>query len=200
MPSLFRVRYREGELEIEVESSDREYVDAKLDELIERGQQETAGSSKPSDPRSEASGKKKPRRPAEKRKAKITPSDESHRPRSEEMLLGLVNYIKGVEEFTNLEKQILNKRAVLPRILMCLYYAKQHFEDPYMTTGELETVTDQLGVKIDRSNVNRKIKQELKYFTADAVRKRGAIVGYKLNRAGEARLEELLTTDDPEIS
>ena len=75
---------------------------------------------------------------------------------------------------------------------MCMYYAAEQFSDPYLTTGEMEAVTDQLGVRIDSSNAAKVLKKNSTYVTTDTMRKPGTIVGYKLNRSGVKHFENLL--------
>lgn len=140
--------------------------------------------------------KRKPRprqsRKAAQRKRASTPSS-GRVARSDDELLGLVHHIQAIDESTDLGEKVLSQRAQLPRILMCVYYAaKCYADDPYLTTGEIETVTDQLGVRIDSSNASKVLKNYTTYVTADAMRKPGAIVGYKLNRNGISYFENLL--------
>lgn len=139
------------------------------------------------------------RRPRPRPSRKTTPPKRTPTPsggrsaRSDEELLELVHHIQELDESIDLAGRVLSKRAQLPRILMCMYYAAKRFTDPYLTTGEIETVTDQLGIRIDSSNAGKVLKKNSTYVTTDAMRKPGAIVGYKLNRSGIGHFENLLS-------
>lgn len=77
--------------------------------------------------------------------------------------------------------------------MMALFFAQRYKSGTCLSTGEIETVTDQLGVRIKATNVASTIKSNLRYFTGTAVRKRGTRVPYKLNRTGTTAFEKLLT-------
>lgn len=102
-----------------------------------------------------------------------------------------VSAINDDDDHDKIEENILNKSGQLPRIIMCLYFAKNVFGSP-LTTGDIQTITDQLGIKIGSANAANTIKGNLKYFTADAVRKKGAVIKYKLNRKGNEAYNKIL--------
>ena len=184
MPEHYRVRLRRGDHEVEVESSDKSYVDSKLDDLLSR----ITGATSTPESRSDEEGLKQERETSRTQRAKA----DGRTSRSDNELIGLVHYIQGHEEFDRLAETILSGRSQLPRILMCLYYGSEHFADPHLTTGELEAVTNQLGVRILKSNIAKVLKKNPTYTTSDAMRKRGAIVGYKINRNGQNHFRGLL--------
>jgi hypothetical protein len=140
---------------------------------------------KPTEPSSpKVLHKPKPRKPKPK-----TNQNESE---SKIDISGLVNFIKEQDEFPIIEQKILDKKDRMPKILMSFYYASNFFETPYLTTGNVETITDQFGAKIKTSNISTTIKGNLKYFSQDQVRKKGALLKYKLNRTGVQEFEKLL--------
>ena len=181
MSDLYRVRYRYGDLEVEVESTDKKYVDDKLDSLVKL---------KPSTP---PPSPKKPKKPP---KAKPNQSSSSQTVKSGEEptvdIMGLIGFIKDSDEYPQIEEKVLNKKGQLPRIMMVLYFNNDFSDDAHLTTGQIETITDQLGVRIQSQNGGKVIKRYQKYFTAKAVRKMGAIVPYKLNRQGLRAFEGYL--------
>ena len=130
MSAQYRVRVRQGDFEVEVESSDESYVERKLNELLA----DVRSKAQLTKPRPKSSGK----RPVEGQ-AKALPGGRTSRPAEE--LLGLVQYIQQRDEFRTVSDRILSQRSQLPRILMCLFYAERHYDDPYLTTGEIEDVT-----------------------------------------------------------
>ena len=167
MTNNYRVRYRNGDLEIEVESADKAYVDSKLSELLEKDV-----------------------KPAIKTKTKtksIKPKTRKPVNNEEENSVDvptLVDAINESDKHENIEKNILNKPSQINRIILCLYYASEVLDPPCLTTGDIEKITNQLGVKLSSQNAAKTIKANQKYFTADQVRKVGAIIKYKLNRKG----------------
>ena len=62
-----------------------------------------------------------------------------------------------------------------------------------LTSGDIERITDQLGVKIAGSNASNVLSGRAKsYVSGDAVRKRGGTVRYRLNRRGIQYFENVL--------
>ena len=184
MPEHYRVRLRRGDHEVEVESSDKSYVDRKLDDLLPR----VTGATSTPESRSGGEVSNQKRKASRKQRAKA----DGRTSRSDDELMGLVHYIQGHDEFNRLAETILSGRSQLPRILMCLYYGSEHFADPHLTTGELEAVTNQLGARIQKSNIAKVLKKHPTYITSDAMRKKGTIVGYKINRNGQDHFRGLL--------
>ena len=187
MTEQYRVRFRRGDFEVEVESSDKAFVDEKLAELVAP---KPDGNPTPTLEVSEKP-KKKTSKPAGQHKQS---SGRTSRP--DEELVGLVHHIQDHKDFDKLDKAILSKPGQLPRILMCLYYGAEHFDDPHFTTGEVEAVTNQFGVRILKANVGKKLKQHPTYVTMDSIRKQGTIIGYKINRNGSTYFQSLLKHED----
>ncbi|MCJ7553668.1 MAG: hypothetical protein MUO34_07265 [Ignavibacteriaceae bacterium] len=180
MSELHRIKIKRGEVEIEIESTEKNYLNSKLNELLEYnfGKEKVKDHtppSKPATPRSHKSSKKK----------------ESKEKKEEQLdISGLVNHIKEQDEYKHIEKNVLDKRDRLPKILMCFYYAEKYLDTPYLTTGNVELITDQFSAKVKTSNVSTTIKDNLKYFSQDQVRKQGALIRYKLNRTGTQEFEK----------
>lgn len=175
--SNYRVKYKKGDLEIEVESTDKNYVDGKVAELL-------------------AADKVAPKKVAAKRPRRkaTTKSDSSDSPQDAAGVdvPAIVEAINDSDEHDDIDKNILSKSAQLPRIIMCLHFAESVLDSPNLTSGDIQTITDQLSVKIKSQNAGTTIKKNQKYFTADSVRKRGAIIKHKLNRKGKAAYNTLL--------
>ena len=179
--SKYRVRYKKGDFEVEIESSEKEYVDSKLTELLDS----TLDAKAPKDVK-----KKK----ASKRKPKISREDQESKSESDDNvdILSLVEAINGSEDRDSIETNILEKSNALNRIILCLKFAELIQDSPYLSTGHIQAITDQLNVKITSQNAGTKIKANQKYFAADGVRKTGAQIKYKLNRKGLTAYESIL--------
>ena len=171
MAGTYRVRYKNGDLEIEVESSDKTYVDSKLTELLDKNNVSPL----------KVTPKVKPKRAAKKSQSKDAGSKKEE---SAVDIPALVEAINESDDHEGIEKHILNTSDQLNRIILCLHFAHEHLDSAYLTTGDIEKITNQLGVKITSQNASGKITSNQKYFTADQVRKVGAIIRYKLNRKG----------------
>ena len=180
MGTNYRVRLKKGEQEIEIESTDKDYVDSKLNELLPKFPQITDKSA------TSKSIKKK----TDKTKMKKDPPVDS-----ELDVNALVEHIHESENYSDVEKNIINKRDMLPKIMMCMYFAKDLLDPPHLTTGQVEAITDQMGIRIAMSNVGHKIRKNLKYFSKG--NKKGATVPYKLNLPGENAFKECMKGEEP---
>lgn len=178
MGNTFRVRYRSGDFEIEVESSEKAYVDSKLEEFLKDTKKKTSDQIKP---------KVKKNQPRQKN---VSPKSEGQKEGID--VMGLVAHIKDSDDYDELQKNIIDKRDMLPRIIMCLKYAADFLDSPHLTTGQIEQLTDQLGIKMQMANVGKCIMKNQRYFTGKKVRKPGVGVPYKLNRQGEKAFEKFL--------
>jgi hypothetical protein len=112
-------------------------------------------------------------------------------------ILAIVNKIKDCEEADKIGTRILDKSAVAGRILLPFYFCYTHFPEQRLTTGDVEKITNELGVKVKTSNVSSAIANSLhKYLEGSSTRKQGKAVSYKLNRKGAKYFESLLVTDE----
>jgi hypothetical protein len=178
MANNYRIKYKTGDFEIEVESSDKSFVESKLKELI--GEDRVANV-----------------KPGKSVAKKITPIKrvESGQDNSNEDGIDIneiVNSINDSDKHSAIEQKILKKSNRLNRILLILYFTNKIYGSVAITTGEIEKITDQLGIKISSANVASAIKVDLKYFAADSVRKKGAIVRYKINKKGIDEFEKII--------
>ncbi len=188
MSENYRIRLKIKDYEVEVESSNKEYVETKINELINSElpkyiqKVQTYKSGQGVQPRTD--------RDKQKPTAKSKDIEEK-----EIDIPSFITSIKNHDKYPIIEEKILNKKDQLPRIMMCLYFAKDSFGTPYLTTGQIETILDQFGTKIKSTNISNKIRNNLKFFDADKVRKKGAIMKYKLNRHGIIEFEKYLTPE-----
>jgi hypothetical protein len=90
-------------------------------------------------------------------------------------IVEIVNKIKDSDNYNKLETNVLDETQNLPRILMCMHYANEYKEGIYLTTGQVEAITDQLGVKITKSNAGSNIKSNQKYFNNRNARMKGRV-------------------------
>ncbi|HFD31767.1 MAG TPA: hypothetical protein ENJ28_03500 [Gammaproteobacteria bacterium] len=177
--SNYRIRYRKGDFELEVESTEKQYVDSKFKELLN------------AKPDSAAQAPKK--KTARKKPASNSKQNDSKQGGSGQIdIPAVIEAINDSDDHEAIDENILSKSGQLPRIIMCLKFAESTLDSPYLTTGHIQTITDQLGIKIKSQNAATTIKSNQKYFTADAVRKAGTIIKYKLNRKGLTAYNNLL--------
>ena len=175
MAGNYRIYYHKGDLEIEIESTDKDYVDQKLEKLLPTTQITTE--------------KQKSRQVTSRKRKESTSAEETETVKID--VACVVARIHDADNFTEIEKNILDKSAQLPRILLVCKFAHEYGHD-YITTGDIEALTDELGIKIASTNASNCIADNRKYFTAKSARKKGAVVLYKLNRQGEQALEKYL--------
>jgi hypothetical protein len=107
----------------------------------------------------------------------------------------IVAIIKDCDEAEVIETRVLDRKDVLNRVLLPLYVVNRHVGGTMgLTSGDIEKVTEQLGVKVNISGASTMLSGRAKsYVTGDAVRKKGGTVRYKLNRRGVQYFEEVLS-------
>jgi len=106
-------------------------------------------------------------------------------------LVKVANFITDNEDYNSIDTNILKKTDQLSRIMMCLYYSHKIGCD-YLSTGQIEKITDQLGIKILMTNATKALTKNKGFFSTNKARKKGAKIGYKLNKKGTERFEEIL--------
>jgi hypothetical protein len=182
MSNNYRVHYKRGDLEIEVEATDKNYVDQMLHKLV-------TSSPEPPEPPKKRNGKgrhkdqlREERQPAQGQTEQDTSVNVTE----------VVARINDSDDYGQIENNILNKSRVLPRVLLAFHFAHENGSD-FITTGDVEAITDQLRIKIAKQNVSHCISENTKYFTAAKVIRQGAKVPYKLNRQGISAFQKCLT-------
>lgn len=121
-------------------------------------------------------------------------SDESSASPKDINLTSIINTINDCEEAETIEKRVLDNPDVVNRVLLCLYINEKYFgSKPPMTTGEISTVLQQLGVPVSTANVSSTISRKAKnYVMYDGVRKKGTVTRYAINRRGTQYFENLI--------
>jgi hypothetical protein len=179
MKEIYRVRYKRGDVEIDIESSDKDYIDNKLAEVqsftpsVANETVKSRGRRKKSSPQGAQSGH----------------ADHV----SDSVLAQIIASINDAENYDEIAKKVLDRSDRTARILLCYYFAERHPTKPALTTTDVERITSQLGVKIAQPNVAKVIRQGAgKYLTADRVRRKGIPVLYQINRRGIAAFERVV--------
>jgi hypothetical protein len=83
---------------------------------------------------------------------------------------------------------------MLNKVLMCLWTVHRYV-NPNMglTSGDIEKITDQLGVRISTPNASKTLSGRANPFVSgDTVRRKGSAVHYKLNRRGVQAFEAVI--------
>lgn len=189
MAENYRIKYKKGDFEIEVESSDKTFVEKKLNDLI-----------------SDQSSKSTPKysKKVGTSESKITPKtsnmeetenvSENNNENGEIDVVNIVNAIHDSDKYDIIDSKILKKSNQLNRILMVFYFVHQVYgNNKSINSGNIEAITDQLGVRIQQPNVSKKIKANSKFFAGDSVRKKGSVVNYKINRKGLDEFEKIIS-------
>lgn len=112
-------------------------------------------------------------------------------------ILSIVNKIKNCDESDLIEKEILDKIFQPGRIILPFYICYKYFSNRGLTTGDIEKITAELGVKVQTPNVSKNISESLhKYLEGNSTRMKGKPVLYKLNRKGVKYFESLLSLNE----
>ncbi|MCD4670164.1 MAG: hypothetical protein K8S14_06940 [Actinomycetia bacterium] len=110
-----------------------------------------------------------------------------------DITLLIVNKMKDCDEFEEIEKEVLDKSSIPRRVLLPFYICYKYFPQQGLTTGTVEKITKELGVRVRTPNVSKAITNSLlKYLAGDSSRKKGRAVVYKLNRKGAKYFESIL--------
>jgi len=182
MANIYRVRYKKGDIELDIESSDKEYVDRKLAEL--RGVEATAN---------RVNNRERSRRKGKTREPDTSGSNGNAKV-PDSVMADIVASVNEAANYDDIGKYVLDRPNRTARILMCYYFAHKHSTDPALTSTHVERITKQLGIGIAAPNVAKVIRKGAsKYLMADRVRKRGFAVHYKINRRGIAAFEKIVS-------
>lgn len=113
---------------------------------------------------------------------------------TKDMVLQIANKVSDCDETEKINKEILDKSKPGPeeKILLCLYIAFKYFGNGWLTTGQIEKITSELGVKIDHGNASNKMKELRKFVESGSARAPGQPTPYRLNRNGIKRFEEII--------
>ena len=182
MADNYRIKYKAGDFEVEIESTDKSFVETKLNELIKEA----------SIPKTKAPKKTTTRKgsPSTPKASRNTDNDESSVD-----IMTIVNTINETDYHDQIEEKILKKVNQLNRILLVFYFVhKLYSSSTTITTGDIEKITDQLGVKIKYQNVAKNIKKNAKFFAADTVRKKGTATKYKINKKGIDEYDQIISS------
>lgn len=182
MSENYRVRYKSGEFEIEVESNEKNFVDSKLKELL---QTTLTVESKPSTT---------PKKKQTNNVSRKSPAGENQNEENGLDILQIVNAINESDDNSKIDEQILQKSSQLNRVLLVLYFVLEEYDNStFCSTSEVDKITDQLGVRMKAPNVAGQFKTNSKYFAASGVRTKGAQIKYKLNRKGISEYERIIS-------
>ncbi len=136
-----------------------------------------------------------PARGAQRVERTPPPADEADTSSDEEPdIARIAGLIKECDEAELIDAKVLGRRDVLNRLLMCFWVVHKYVNSMMgLTSGDIERITDQLGVKVAVSNASTMLGEKARpYVTGDTVRKQGAPVRYRLNRRGVQAFEDVL--------
>ncbi|NQT34509.1 hypothetical protein HQ587_04905 [bacterium] len=180
MEQIFRIRYKKGDLEIEVESTDKTFVNSKIEELLKSQptiSDKGVSSVKPSK--------------TKKSSRKLSPSVNNITKSFNVNLF--VDRLQESEKWSSIDKRVLSKNAMVPRIMMCLYFANTFTDSEYLTSKNIDDITNVVGVKILAGNVSSTIKKKRVYFLIEG---KGHNTKYKLSRAGTKEFEKIISGEE----
>lgn len=219
MSELYRFKFRSDFFEIELESTDSDFIDKKMMQLIElsmrpledaprllssgftsSAQKEAPSAEEPVSeeaPVEEAETEtpapvEKKRRKRSKQKKRKAPSAAKPSGGSEIDPKAVAEQVKASDHYKTIRDEILKKSNQLNRILVSFYFAEQVYGRKGLTTGDVESITEALGAGIKSTNISSQLKKYGNYFNSRGERKRGSVVYYKLNKEGRQKLESLL--------
>ena len=122
-------------------------------------------------------------------------NSEGSKPKSENILLEIVNKIKDCDEAKEIEENILDRNSQVDKVLLPLYVIHEYLNDDVaLQSGEISKITGDLGILIKQPNVSRILSETAsRYVMGDKVRKAKQPVKYKLNRKGQKYIKGVIT-------
>jgi hypothetical protein len=191
MADNYRVRYRQGDVEIEVESSEKDYVDAKFQELLKLDSIELTAPVG-----GEVAAKQVIRAARKPRSATVKIPSATHDEDASVEVTAIIDAIHQAEKFPEIETNVLKKRDQLGRILLCFYFAYTQFNQAALSAKQVEEITDRLGNQIKDTNVSKTIRNKAKpYLTL--VTLGGDTKMFKMNIRGKDAFEKILSNQKP---
>lgn len=106
--------------------------------------------------------------------------------------LAIINKVGNCSESESIQTKVLDLKNVGPKVLLSFYIAYKYFDKAWLTSGDVERVTSELGIKITTGNASNKIKEMRAYLESGAVRRKGAPTPYRLNRNGANYFEGII--------
>ena len=109
-----------------------------------------------------------------------------------DIALEIVNKIGDCEESDSIRTHVLDKRSVEAKVLLCFFISHKYVRNEWLTSGDIEKITSELGVKIGRSNASTYLAAHRQFLESGSARKNGQPTPYRLNRKGMQRFEQIL--------
>jgi hypothetical protein len=109
-----------------------------------------------------------------------------------DLILSIVNKIGDCDENEAIQSKILDKVSMEGKILLCFYISHKYFNNAWLTSGDIEAITSDLGIKLGKANASNKMIELRKYLEAAKTRQKGRATPCRLNRKGVLRFEEIL--------
>lgn len=101
-------------------------------------------------------------------------------------LMAIVHLAKTCDESDAIAKHILDKRAVVNRVLLPLYLIHEHQNNSFgLTSGEISKILRELGTPLTQANTSTYLSGDARtYVIGDKTRVPGQPVRYKIIRRG----------------
>ncbi len=109
-----------------------------------------------------------------------------------DIVLEITNKIGDCQENESIQKKVLDQRNPQNKIMLCFYISSKYFGNTWLTSGKIEKITSQLGVKINIAQISRSLVKLRSYLESAASRRNGQPTPYRLNRNGLKYFETIL--------
>lgn len=113
-----------------------------------------------------------------------------------DITLQIVNKIGDCDEADAIQKMVLDNRNTEGKVLLSFYVSHKYFKNEWLTRVDIEKITSDLGVKIDRRNVSNYLRDFRKYLESGVAPSKGQSTPYRLNRNGAKRFEEIINAKE----
>ena len=112
--------------------------------------------------------------------------------KNQSTVLSIINKVGDCGESEKIKLKVIDQRGMEAKILLCFYISFKYFHNGWLTSGDIEKITSELGIKIDQRNVTNKLRELRQYLECASTRRKGQPTLYRLNRKGVKRFEGIL--------
>jgi hypothetical protein len=109
--------------------------------------------------------------------------------------INLVNATKDADDYTEIEKNILDKASQVDRVLLPIFIAERKFgADISLTSNDIYKYLKEFGINMALPNVSKTLSGPAKnYVMGNSVRKKGAATSYRISRKGKQYIDQILS-------
>ncbi len=182
MEELYRFKIQTDQFAVELESTNKDFVEQHMLNLLKVSETSTLTTPSPSVPAISNDVGVVDDVPIPDRAIEM----------DTEQADSVVQFILNSDKLTFVRSRVLEKANQLNKILMVFYFTNELYGNQFLTTSFIEHVLARFGRRIAKSNLGTKIKNNEEYFAADSEPKRGTPTQYRIRQIGIERFNNII--------